>query len=101
MPQGDKGKYTEKQKRQAEHIAEGYEERGVSEEEAESRAWATVNKIDHGGEKRGGGGYGKKDDMSVYEEAGKKGGEAAAKRPAAERSRSAKKAAETRARKAA
>ena len=101
MPQGDKGKYTEKQKRQAEHIAESYEERGVSEDEAESRAWATVNKIDHGGEKRGGGGYGKKDDTSVYKEAGKKGGEAAARRPAAERSRSAKKAAETRAPKAA
>ena len=101
MPQGDKSKYTEKQKRQAEHIAESYEERGVSEEEAESRAWATVNKIDHGGEKPGGGGYGKKDDVSVYKKAGKKGGEAAAKRPAAERSRSAKKAAETRARRAA
>ena len=101
MPRGEKDKYTDKQKRQAEHIEEGYKERGVSEEEAEQRAWATVNKIDHGGEKRGGGGYGKKDDMSVYEEAGKKGGEAAAKRPAAERSRSAKKAAQTRARKAA
>jgi hypothetical protein len=101
MPRGEKDKYTEKQKRQAEHIEEGYEERGVSEEEAERRAWATVNKIHQGGEKPGGGGYGKPEDKSVYEKAGEKGGEAAARRPAAERSRSAKKAAETRARRAA
>lgn len=45
--------------RQAEHIEEGYEERGVPEDEAERRAWATVNAIHHGGEKPGGGGYGK------------------------------------------
>ena len=38
-------KYTDKQKRQAEHIEEGYEKRGVPEEEAERRAWATVNKV--------------------------------------------------------
>ena len=44
MPRGDKSKYTDKQKRQADHIAEGYEARGVPEEEAESRAWATVSK---------------------------------------------------------
>lgn len=44
MPRGDKSKYTEKQKRQAEHIEEGYRKRGLSEETAESRAWATVNK---------------------------------------------------------
>ena len=59
MPRGDKDKYTDKQKRQAEHIEEGYESRGVSEKESERRAWATVNKVHHGGEKRGGGGYGK------------------------------------------
>ena len=59
MPQGDKRKYTDKQKRKAEHIEEGYKERGVSEPEAERRAWATVNKIHGGGEKRGGGGHGK------------------------------------------
>lgn len=59
MPRGDKSKYTEKQKRQAEHIEEGYEKRGLSEEEAERRAWATVNKVHGGGEKPGGGGYGK------------------------------------------
>jgi plasmid stabilization system protein ParE len=54
MPQGDKSKYTDKQKRQAEHIEEGYEKKGVSEEEAEARAWATVNKQDGGGKKGGG-----------------------------------------------
>ena len=59
MPQGDKRKYTDKQKRQAEHIEEGYKERGLSEGEAERRAWATVNKVHGGGEKPGGGGYGK------------------------------------------
>jgi plasmid stabilization system protein ParE len=53
LPRGDKSKYTDKQKRQAEHIEEGYEERGVSEEEAESRAWATVNKQWGGGLKGG------------------------------------------------
>src|SRR4051812_1364247 len=55
MPRGDKSSYTEKQKRQAEHIEEGYEHRGVSEKEAERRAWATVNKQDHGGKKSGSG----------------------------------------------
>lgn len=52
MPRGDKDKYTNKQKRQAEHIEKGYKNRGVSEDEAEKRAWATVNKI-HGGGKKG------------------------------------------------
>ncbi len=56
MSQGDKSKYTDKQKRQAEHIEEGYEKRGVSEKEAEARAWATVNKQDGGGKKPGGAG---------------------------------------------
>ena len=56
MPQGDKTKYTDKQKRKAEHIEEGYEKRGVSKTEAESRAWATVNKQDGGGKKPGGSG---------------------------------------------
>jgi plasmid stabilization system protein ParE len=64
MPRGDKSKYTEKQKRQAEHIEEGYEARGLSEKEAERRAWATVNRIHGGGEKRGGGGYGKAEDRA-------------------------------------
>ncbi|MBU6120623.1 hypothetical protein [Hymenobacter siberiensis] len=54
MPQGDKSKYTDKQKRQAEHIEDGYEKKGVSEKEAEARAWATVNKNDGGGKQPGG-----------------------------------------------
>ncbi|WP_400193557.1 hypothetical protein [Hymenobacter sp. B81] len=56
MPQGDKSKYTDKQKRQAEHIEDSYEKRGLSEDEAERRAWATVNKHDGGGKKPGGSG---------------------------------------------
>ena len=55
MPRGDKSAYTDKQKRQAEHIEESYEKKGVSEDEAEKRAWATVNKQDHGGKKSGSG----------------------------------------------
>ena len=57
MPRGDKGAYTDKQKRKAEHIEEGYEKRGVSKDEAESRAWATVNKETGGGKKPGGSGF--------------------------------------------
>lgn len=74
MPQGDKSKYTDKQIRQAEHIEEGYKEDGVPEEEAESRAWATVNKIHGGGNKPGGSGYGKKPDKKPMRKGGKKGG---------------------------
>jgi plasmid stabilization system protein ParE len=59
MPRGDKSSYTNKQKRQAEHIEEGYEKRGVSRREAEKRAWATVNK-ETGGGKKSGSGRGKK-----------------------------------------
>jgi hypothetical protein len=55
MPRGDKSAYTDKQKRQAEHIEKGYEEHGVPEEEAERRAWATVNKQTGGGKKSGAG----------------------------------------------
>lgn len=55
MPKGDKSKYTEKQKRQAEHIEESYIEKEVDEEEAERRAWATVNTQDGGGKKSGSG----------------------------------------------
>lgn len=55
MPQGDKSSYTDKQKRQAEHIEESYEKRGVSADEAEKRAWATVNKESGGGKKSGSG----------------------------------------------
>jgi plasmid stabilization system protein ParE len=74
MPRGDKDKYTDKQKRQAEHIEEGYEERGVSKEDAERRAWATVNATHHGGEKPGGGGYGKAEDHAPERKGGEKGG---------------------------
>ena len=55
MAKGDKDKYTDKQKRKAEHIEESYEDRGVSQEEAERRAWATVNKESGGGNKSGSG----------------------------------------------
>ncbi len=55
MPRGDKSSYTDKQKRQAEHIEAGYREQGVSKQEAEERAWRTVNKKDHGGNKSGSG----------------------------------------------
>ncbi|MBS1989820.1 MAG: hypothetical protein JSS83_04835 [Cyanobacteria bacterium SZAS LIN-3] len=56
MPRGSKEKYSDKQKRQAEHIEESYEHKGVSTEEAEKRAWATVNKQTGGGKKPGGSG---------------------------------------------
>lgn len=96
MPRGDKSKYTEKQKRQAEHIEEGYEERGISEGEAERRAWATVNKVTGGGKKSGGSGRGRKEDHSPMKKGGRLGGRAAAARPASERRASARKAARTR-----
>ena len=95
MPKGDKSKYTDKQKRQADHIADSYEERGADEDEAERRAWATVNK-DSGGGKKSGSGRGKQVEHKAAKKGGKKGGEASANRPASERSKSAKKAAATR-----
>jgi len=55
MPRGDKSSYTDKQDRQAEHIAKGYRKRGVSKKTAKARAWATVNKQDKGGKKSGSG----------------------------------------------
>jgi len=73
MPQGDKRKYTDKQKRQAEHIEKGYEERGLSQDEAERRAWATVNKVHGGGEKPGGGGYGRAENHEPMRKGGRKG----------------------------
>jgi hypothetical protein len=81
MPRGDKGAYTDKQKRQAEHIEESYEERGVSSKEAESRAWATVNK-ESGGGKKSGSGRGKKGNTSSSRKGGKKAGKKAAKKSA-------------------
>ncbi len=95
MAQGDKSKYTDKQKRKAEHIEEGYEKRGVPEGEAERRAWATVNKESGGGNKSGSG-RGKADTHVSSKKGGKAGGAASAARPAAARSASAKKAAATR-----
>jgi len=101
MPQGDKSKYTDKQKRQAEKIEEGYEQRGVPPKVAAGRAWATVNKMTGGGKKPGGSGVGKKVDKAPAKKGGTQGGKAAATRTAAERSASAKKAAATRKRNAA
>jgi len=98
MPRGDKGAYTAKQKRQAEHIEEGYEKRGTSKKEAERRAWATVNKETHGG-KKSGSGRGKKEDHSPSRKGGRKGG-SSSKRTAASRSAAAKKGWETRRRNA-
>jgi hypothetical protein len=98
MPRGEKSKYTNKQKRQAEHIEEGYEDRGTPKNEAERRAWATVNKMTHGGRKPGGSGRGTKTDKSAAKKGGRLGGAAAGARSAAERSASARKAARTRAR---
>ncbi|PWB91918.1 plasmid stabilization protein [Methylocystis sp. MitZ-2018] len=95
MPQGDKSAYTDKQKRKAEHIEEGYEKRGVSEKEAERRAWATVNKDDGGG-KKSGSGRGASTGNPAAHKGGKIGGEASASHPASERLASAKKAAATR-----
>jgi plasmid stabilization system protein ParE len=95
MPRGDKSSYTGKQKRMAEHIEEGYENRGVDEKEAERRAWATVNKETGGGNKSGSGRGVPDSNVSS-----KRGGKASASRPVAARSASAKKAAATRKRQA-
>ncbi len=73
MPRGSKKKYTSKQKRQAEHIEEGYEKRGASKKEAKRRAWATVNKVSGGG-KKSGSGRGKKENHSSMRKGGRKGG---------------------------
>ena len=99
MPRGDKSSYTDKQKRMAEHIEEGYEARGTPKKEAEQRAWATVNKETGGGNKSGSG-RGVPDTNVSAKKGGQIGGKASASRPAAARSRSAKKAAATRKRNA-
>jgi plasmid stabilization system protein ParE len=95
MPRGDKSSYTDKQKRQAEHIEEGYEDRGVAKQVAEGRAWATVNK-ETGGGKKSGSGRGQPENHEPSRRGGRIGGAASASRPAAARSSSAKKAAATR-----
>ncbi|MDR4493535.1 MAG: plasmid stabilization protein [Nitrospirales bacterium] len=96
MPRGDKSKYTSKQKRQADKIEEGYKSRGVSEDKAERRAWATVNKMTGGGKKKGGSGRGKPTNTAPAKKGGKLGGKASAARSASAKSASAKKAARTR-----
>lgn len=99
MPRGDKSTYTTKQKRQAEHIAEGYTERGVPKKEAKARAWATVNK-ETGGGNRSGSGRGVPDRTESARKGGRiggaRGGRKAAARTASARSRSATKGAATR-----
>jgi hypothetical protein len=95
MPRGDKSKYTDKQKRKADHIAMGYEGRGVGEDEAERRAWATVNKESGGGNKSGAG-RGRPDNKTASRKSGRLGGRASAVRPAAQRSAAARKAAASR-----
>jgi plasmid stabilization system protein ParE len=96
MPQGDKSSYTDKQKRKAEHIEEGYEKRGTSHKEAERRAWATVNK-ESGGGKKSGSGRGKAENHASSAKGGRKSGSS---QSAASRSAAAKKGWETRRRKA-
>ncbi len=95
MPQGDKDAYTDKQKRKAAHIADGYEAKGVPEPEAEARAWATVNK-DSGGGNKSGSGREKPDTHASSQEGGKR----AAGRSDAAKSAGAKKGWETRRKKA-
>jgi plasmid stabilization system protein ParE len=97
MARGSKAAYSEKQKRQAEHIEESYRERGTSEGEAERRAWATVNKMTGGG-KRSGSGRGKPVNKGPARKGGRKGGAASAGRSKSARSASARKAARTRSR---
>lgn len=81
MAQGNKANYTDKQKRKAEHIEEGYEKRGVSKKESERRAWATVNK-ESGGGKKSGSGSGRKENHSASRKGGRKGGAAKKKKAA-------------------
>jgi plasmid stabilization system protein ParE len=89
MPRGSKASYSNKQKRKARHIEEGYEDRGVSRREAERRAWATVNR-ESGGGKRSGSGRGHKESRASSRKGGRIGGRASAHRSAAARSRSAR-----------
>ena len=95
MPRGDKSKYSDKQKRQAEHIEESYERVAYLKRKRQACAWATVNKETGGGNKSGSG-RGVPDTHVSSEKGGRLGGAAAAARSPAERSASAKKAAATR-----
>ena len=92
MPRGDKSSYTDKQKRKAEHIEKGYEQRGVSGKEAGRRAWATVNK-ESGGGKKSGSGRRKQERHASSRKGGHKGGASGSH---AKRSAAAKKGWETR-----
>jgi len=92
MPQGDKSSYTDKQKRKAEHVEEGYEKRGTSHKEAERRAWATVNK-ESGGGKKSGSGRGKPESHASSRKGGHKSGSS---QSSSSRSAAAKKGWETR-----
>ena len=92
MPQGDKSSYSNKQKRQAQHIEEGYEKRGTPSKEAKRRAWATVNK-ETGGGKKSGSGRGKAEDHSSSRKGGAMG---SAHQSHATRVQAGKKAARTR-----
>ncbi|MFA7597162.1 MAG: plasmid stabilization protein [Novosphingobium sp.] len=95
MPRGDKSSYTDKQKRKAEHIEEGYKDRGVSSKEAERRAWATVNK-ESGGGKKSGSGRGRKESHASSRKGGRTGGSSQSPE---KRSAAARKGWETRRRK--
>lgn len=97
MPRGSKAKYTEKQDRQAEHIEQGYEKRGVPAKEAKRRAWATVNKMTGGG-KKSGSGRGKPENHEPARKGGRIGGKSVSH---ATRVRAGKRAAATKARRAA
>ncbi len=92
MPRGDKSSYTAKQKRKAEHIEEGYEGRGVAKQEAQRRAWATVNK-EGGGGNASGSGRGHAENHAPSRKGGHIGGH---HQSAAQRSAAAKKGWETR-----
>jgi len=73
MVRGSKASYTGKQRRKAEHIAEGYRERGVGAKEAKRRGWATVNK-ESGGGKKSGSGRGRTESRAASRKGGRKGG---------------------------
>jgi len=90
MPRGGTSKYTDKQERKADHIAEGYRKRGVAKGEAEARAWATVNKDDGGGENPGGSGRGKTEGARAGS-GGNKGSASSGSHPSSDRSADAKK----------
>ena len=96
MPRGDKSKYTDKQKRQAEHIEEGYKDSGLDQDEAEHRAWATVNKTSGGGKKPGGSGRGKSENKASVRKGGQERRTTSGQRSGAKQSASAQKAARTR-----